>query len=1169
MNTLLFHAFEIGLSVISSVRLMWSMPARVTLSVGLMVQLLLLGQPGWADTAPVTIDGAQTYQVIDGFGVNANHRSWNNNELQPVLDALIDQAGMTLFRVIFDKADWEATNDNSDPNLMDWGYYSSTNVYNSQDFQKMWDMSAYLNQRGITNGLMFNFQGGGPDWIGGDTLTAGYEAEYAEMIASLLIYARNTQHVQFTLVGPGNEEDNIPQGVNMTADQYVTALHTLAELLDTNGLGDVRFVGPDLGYTSTDWLLAMMSDSTVMAKLAHFGLHSYQDNAGGSSAMYEFLQQSAYPDRTYWMTEFNVWCDSCEAGTGGDNSWAYAVGAARYLLYHLAYGASAGLVWEAYDSQYNYYSPGQWSYWGLFGVDDTNAVPKTYSPRKTFYTLAQISKFVRPGAQQIAVNGADWPFTLLAFYQPNSGQLTLTGINTNTSTATLSAFLTNLPPVASLDLYYTDSTTNLCYGATFPVTNGVLTATLPADCVFTLVGLDPNQPAVSVLLTNPPNGSRYSAPATIPIQASVTTTTGEVSQVEFFCGTTNLGEVFDPPYSITWSNVPPGVYELTASATNSVGDFRVSPTVRITVVGPLVQISITPSNAAVVPYSTHRFTATAADALGTIISPPPEFVWSVSGGGTIDTGGEFTAGDSVGGPFTIIASTSGITGTASLSITTNLNLAPAGVAYTWYSLARSTNNSPQAPAPGLNDGDLSTDVSLGPDGAEDIYRAYEAAGVLWDTPQSINRVIFQNGSYDSFHDGVFAAGFGLQFSLNGTTWTNADPVWTVAPAYAYNSVASANVGFAFTGGVATVRGVRCVGRVHTVNSKTNSWVAFATELQAFAAPAQPVKPHITLEPASQTVLAGATVNFNVAASGSPFLNYQWLFNGASLTGAVTETLTLTNLQPAQAGDYRVVVTNAGGSATSAVATLIVWLPPAITLQPSNQVALVGDTVNFSVAASGTEPLSYQWLCNGTNLEGAVAEALSLTNLQPAQVGGYSVVVTNIAGSVTSAVATLALWVPPVITLQPANQTALVGATVNLSVAASGTEPLSYQWLFNGTNLDGAVAAALSLTNVQPAQAGGYAAQIGNPGGITNSAVALLTVIRYPLLLDPRTTTTGGFTFTLDGDAGCTYVIDVSTNLVEWAPLGTLSNAVGRAEFTDSGALNSTSRFYRARLASTP
>jgi O-glycosyl hydrolase len=802
---------------------------------------LLLAPAGLADTASVTIDGSQTCQVIDGFGVNANHRSWNNKELQPVLDALIDQGGMTLFRVILDKTDWEATNDNSDPHVMNSsnGNASYNQVYSSPDFQKLWGIMAYLNRKGITNGLMPNFQGTGPDWMMTDhTLTDGNEAEWAEMVASLFIYARNTQHLQFSLIGPNNEQDNVnqDQGVNMTVNQYVTALHQLAQLLDANGMSDLRFVAPDLAYTSADCLSALMDDPTIMGKLAHFGLHSYQDNGIDSAGIYDFLRLSAYPDRTYWMTEFNVWCDTCAGGEGAADSWDYASGTARYLLYHLANGASAGLVWEGYDSQYYYYSfPGGWSFWGLFAVDNVYAVPKTYTPRKSFYTLAQISKYVRPGARRINVSDSAGPFQLVAFYHPDSGQFTLTGINPDTNPDTLSAVLTNLPPVASLDLYYTDSTTNLCHGATFPVTNGAFAATVPANCVFTLVGFDPARIAVSVLITNPGNGAFYTAPATIPIQASAITTTGSISQVEFFSGTTNLGEAVAEPCGITWSNVLPGTYVLTARATNSVGNFNVSPSVLVTVVGPAARISITPSNAAVIPYGTQQFTAVAADALGTVIAPPPAFAWSVSGGGMIDTNGLFTAGGWINGPVAVTASNNGLTGTASVSIATDLKLAPTGLGYTWYSLTSSTDNMPQAVAFGINDGDLNTDVPLTPGGTDDLPNVYEGAGVVWSNSLTIDRVIYYNGSYAPDQDGVFDAEFGLQFSPDGVVWTNAGPTWGVAPAYAYSSASSAHVGFAFSGDPATVQGVRCVGRVHT-DQTDSSWVAFVTEFQVFAAP---------------------------------------------------------------------------------------------------------------------------------------------------------------------------------------------------------------------------------------------------------------------------------------------------------------------------------------------
>ena len=440
----------------------------------------------------VTVNGAQTYQVIDGFGVNANHRSWNNNELMPVLDALIDQAGMTLFHVIFDNNNWEGVNDNSDANMMDWTYFNT--VYSAPDFQKLWGIMAYLNQRGITSGLVPTFQGPVALWMGGLSLTPGYENEYAETIASALIYARNTQHLQFTAVGPVNEPDNTYAGIHLTgAAQYVAVMHALSQQLDNKGLSDVRFSGPDLAHTTTSWLTQIMTDPVVMAKLAHFGLHSYQGVSADATGVYSFLQQSAYPDRHFWMTEFGVWCANCQNSVSGDNSWAYARGTASYLLNLLAEGASAGIVWEGYDSQYTDFNaatggnnPVHWSYWGLLAVDNINSSIKTYTPRKGFYTLAQIAKFVRPGAQRINVSGVVSPLSLLAFYNTNSGQLTLAGVNPNSSASSLSCALRSLPTIPSLDLYYTSSTTNLCYGAHVAVINGTFSVVVPADCVFTL-----------------------------------------------------------------------------------------------------------------------------------------------------------------------------------------------------------------------------------------------------------------------------------------------------------------------------------------------------------------------------------------------------------------------------------------------------------------------------------------------------------------------------------------------------------------------------------------------------------------------------------------------------------------------------------------------------------
>src|SRR5208282_2559355 len=146
----------------------------------------------------------------------------------------------------------------------------------------------YLNQKGITNGAIFNFQGVCPQWMGLTELNPAFEDEWAEMIASLFYYARNTEHLQFNLVEPINEPDAPPQGFSLTwgNDQYVAMLHYLALKLDTNGMSDIRFIVPDMAWPDTNLMAAIMADPVVMAKVAHFGLHSYSAAGAGSTGIY-------------------------------------------------------------------------------------------------------------------------------------------------------------------------------------------------------------------------------------------------------------------------------------------------------------------------------------------------------------------------------------------------------------------------------------------------------------------------------------------------------------------------------------------------------------------------------------------------------------------------------------------------------------------------------------------------------------------------------------------------------------------------------------------------------------------------------------------------------------------------------------------------------------------
>jgi len=115
--------------------------------------------------------------------------------------------------------------------------------------------------------------------------------------------------------------------------------------------------------------------------------------------------------------------------------------------------------------------------------------------------------------------------------------------------------------------------------------------------------------------------------------------------------------------------------------------------------------------------------------------------------------------------------------------------------------------------------------------------------------------------------------------------------------------------------------------------------------------------------------------------------------------------------------------------------------PTISTQPTGQVAVAGATVSFNVSGAGTLPMAYQWHLDGTNLTGATVTPLVLIDVQPAQAGSYSVVLTNVAGSVTSAVATLKVLVPPEVGGITVNGT---GVGVSLGSVAGLSYRLEYK-----------------------------------------------------------------------------------------------------------------------------
>ncbi|MBI5770408.1 MAG: immunoglobulin domain-containing protein [Verrucomicrobia bacterium] len=253
-------------------------------------------------------------------------------------------------------------------------------------------------------------------------------------------------------------------------------------------------------------------------------------------------------------------------------------------------------------------------------------------------------------------------------------------------------------------------------------------------------------------------------------------------------------------------------------------------------------------------------------------------------------------------------------------------------------------------------------------------------------------------------------------------------------------------------------------------------------------------PVIVTQPQASAVPSGQPAAFSVVATGTLPLSYQWRKGGVAINGATASSYSIASTVVADAAAYTVVVTDIAGPTTSSTATLDVLYPPSFTTTPTPQIVVAGNTATFAAAASGNPAPSFQWKKNGTDIPGATNATLTIANAQPADAADYVVRITNSQGFTESSPCALTVRVLPVFTTQPQSQIAAVGATVTLTVAASGTPTPTLQWKKNNIVRAGATSATLTLANVQLSDAGNYHAVASNSAGDTASDLAALTVI---------------------------------------------------------------------------
>ena len=287
-------------------------------------------------------------------------------------------------------------------------------------------------------------------------------------------------------------------------------------------------------------------------------------------------------------------------------------------------------------------------------------------------------------------------------------------------------------------------------------------------------------------------------------------------------------------------------------------------------------------------------------------------------------------------------------------------------------------------------------------------------------------------------------------------------------------------------------------------------------------------PSITSQPVSVNVFAGSPASFQVTATGTPPLTYQWKKNDINIPNATQSVFSLASAKITDAGTYQVIVSNRAGSVTSnpVQLTIVSAIKPSIIQEPKSLFLFTGFSASLQVTATGTPPLTYQWKKNNINIPNATQSVFSLASAKNTDAGTYQVIVSNGAGSVTSKSVQLKFGLFGIVQIKWLSILAhtATGSPAYLAVVATGTPPLFYQWSKDGVTLDEATDPVLYFDRATAADAGLYQVTVSNSDGEVLSQTARLTVDVPGLPADN------------------TLVLELSTDLTNplWTPIATNS-----------------------------
>lgn len=377
-----------------------------------------------------------------------------------------------------------------------------------------------------------------------------------------------------------------------------------------------------------------------------------------------------------------------------------------------------------------------------------------------------------------------------------------------------------------------------------------------------------------------------------------------------------------------------------------------------------------------------------------------------------------------------------------------------GTGYRWFSMTSATANTNKTQASGINDGNTTTDINLLGTGTESNSKTWEGAGIQWSTTQNISQVTWINGSLDGNGDGVFDAGFDLQFTQDGTTWVHATG-WTLAPAYDYNSINAQGKSYVWTGPNTSAIGLRCVGQVHVATNGNDSWVENVREIQVIGSiggtgVGDTTPPTISITSPNNGSTVSGIINVSATATDNVRVSHvDFTVDGAFVTTIPQAPYTFSWNTTVLTNTSHTILANAyDPSGNQAAFSISVTVNNPLPTQPP--LIPVAPQLNLSSAVELTQPLT---ISNANAYSGSVTLNWSFTSKDASSTGGspsYGLRSGSVSLPINASVPGFTI-VPQNLGLSVGTYTYSVTATVN----GQTSTPTQGQVSFVGNDLDSA------------------------------------------------------------------------------------------------------------------